>query len=337
MKCTLLTTLLATLAVSSLAAPFDLGDLFSGLQPLDKQEVVKRQVQANPDAELKQISFQGLIGDLEDSLFQSALSVHQASAPGSEVEEVKPESQAPIAEDEEHALTKRSDESTPATDAAATSSDDGLARKILLQTTRKVPNSEDGVPAHLIIDHVSVQPHNGGSLPLIPTFQVHHTKLISATIKEDSSGDSSDGKQTKISITKTSITSTSPIESVEEAVAIAGSLATTEETSTKAEEVTSAKVAEKEENITKAAEKEEATTKAAEKEEATTKTAEKEEAEKSSTTVLTIVGSSTTSSSSTTTTTTTEEPIEKLKKDEEKLKEKVAEVEADPVILSARV
>ncbi|XP_016991738.1 uncharacterized protein LOC108053552 [Drosophila rhopaloa] len=304
MKCTLLTTLLATLAVSSLAAPFDLGDLFSGFQPLEKQEVVKRQVQANPDAELKQISFHGLIGDLEDSLFQSALSLHQASAPGSEVEEVKPEAAAQVTEDEEHALTKRSDESTPAPDVDASSTDDGLARKILLQTTRKVPNSEDGVPAHLIIDHVSVQPHNGGALPLIPTFQVHHTKLISATIKEDSNNDSSDGKQTKISITKTSITSTAPIESVEEAVAIAASASTastTEEPSTKVE--------------------------------TTTKAAEKEDVDKSSTTILTIVSSST----SATTSTTTEEPIQKLKKDEEKLKEKVAEVEADPVILSARV
>lgn len=286
--------MLATLAASSLAAPFDLGDIFSGFQPLEKQDVVKRQVQANPDAELKQISFHGLIGDLEDSLFTSALSLHQASAPGSEVEEVKPESQAAITEDEEHALTKRSDESTPAT------ADDGLARKILLQTTRKVPDGEDGVPAHLIIDHVSVQPHNGGALPLIPTFQVHHTKLISATIKEDSNNDSSDGKQTKISITKTSITSTAPIESVEEAVALAGSVTNTEEATTRVE--------------------------------TTTKAVEKEEADKSSTTILTIVSSSTP-----TTTTTTEEPIQKLKKDEEKLKEKVAEVEADPVILSARV
>ncbi|KAI8039272.1 uncharacterized protein LOC128259081 [Drosophila gunungcola] len=317
MKCTLLTTLLATLAVSSLAAPFDLGDLFTGFQPLEKQEVVKRQVQANPDAELKQISFHGLIGDLEDSLFQSALSLHSASAPGSEVEEVKPESPARITDEdaEEHALTKRSDESTPpaTTEVASPSTDDGLARKILLQTTRKVPNSEDSGPAHLIIDHVSVQPHNGGALPLIPTFQVHHTKLISATIKEDTNNDGNpDGKQTKISITKTSITSTAPIESVEEAVAIAAT----------ASEAPSVKL------------------------ETTTKAAEKGEADKG-TTILTIVSSSTpstttssTTTSSTTTSTstsTTEEPIQKLKKDEEKLKEKVAEVEADPVILSARV
>ncbi|KAH8235130.1 hypothetical protein KR032_009177 [Drosophila birchii] len=306
--------MLASLAVSSLAAPFDFGDIFSSFQPLEKQDVVKRQVQVqgNPDAELKQISFHGLIGDLEDSLFQSALSLHQASAPGSEVEEVKPGQV--VEEDEEHALTKRSDESTPATTDTEGSTDDGLARKILVQTTKKVPGSEDGVPAHLIIDHVSVQPHNGGALPLIPTFQVHHTKLISATIKEDSNSDSSDGKQTKISITKTSITSTAPLESVEEAVAAAaGASSSSSSPSTTTES---------------------ATTKAAQEKEQT-------EADKpSSTTVLTIVTSSSSSSSSTSTptsTTTTEAPIEKLKKDEEKLKEKVAEVEADPIILSARV
>ncbi|KAH8262023.1 hypothetical protein KR038_005476 [Drosophila bunnanda] len=307
--------MLATLAVSTLAAPFDLADIFSSFQPLEKQDVVKRQVQvqANPDAELKQISFHGLIGDLEDSLFQSALSLHHASAPGTEVEEVKPGQV--VEEDEEHALTKRSDESTTATIESDGSTDDGLARKILLQTTKKVPGSEDGGPAHLIIDHVSVQPHNGGALPLIPTFQVHHTKLISATIKEDSNSDSSDGKQTKISITKTSITSTAPLESVEEAVAAtSGVSSSSSSTSTTTESPT-----------TKAAQEKEQT-----------------EADKpSSTTVLAIVTSSSSSSSSSstspTTTTTTEAPIEKLKKDEEKLKEKVAEVEADPIILSARV
>ncbi|KAH8373987.1 hypothetical protein KR200_006856, partial [Drosophila serrata] len=309
--------LLATLVVSTLAAPFDLGDIFSSFQPLEKQDVVKRQVQvqANPDAELKQISFHGLIGDLEDSLFQSALSLHQASAPGTVVEEVKP-GQVVEEDEDEHALTKRSDESTPATTEGDGSTDDSLARKILLQTTRKVPGSEDGVPAHLIIDHVSVQPHNGGAVPLIPTFQVHHTKLISATIKEDSNSDSSDGKQTKISITKTSITSTAPLESVEEALAAtSGATSSSSSTSTTTES---------------------STTKAAQEKEQT-------EADKpSSTTVLTIVTSSSYSSSSSststsTTTTTTEAPIEKLKKDEEKLKEKVAEVEADPIILSARV
>lgn len=316
------------MTVASLAAPLQFSDVLAAFQPANKQDVVKRQVAGNPDAELKQVSFHGLIGELEDSLFESALSLHQASAPGSEVEEVRPQ---PVAsEEEEHSITKRSDESTPATDAAST--DDGLARKILLQTTKKIPD-EDGVPAHLIIDHVSVQPHNGGALPLIPTFQVHHTKLISATIKEDSNNDSSDGKQTKISITKTSITSTAPLESVEEAVALASK-----------EETSSVVVPVKEESTTVAPTKIESTTKAA----GTSETSE-EDKKSSSTTVLVSVSdssisppSSTVSSTTSTTTpsttsTTTEEPIQKLKKDEKKLKEKVAEVEAEPVILSARV
>ncbi|XP_022232861.2 pinin [Drosophila obscura] len=301
MKCTLLSTLLATLAATSLAAPFQLNDIFPGFvaisQPQEKQEVVKRNVVANPDAELKQISFHGLIGDLEDSLFQSALSVQSASAPDSEVEEVNP-GQEEAGDELEHALTKRSDESTPASDPASTA--DGLARKILLQNTRKVPATENGVPAHLIIDHVSVQPQNGGVLPLIPTFQVHHTKLISATIQEDSNNDSNDGKQTKISITKTTISSTAPLESLEEAVASSSSSSSAAPTPTT-----------------------EGTTAAD-----TPKTTEEEKS--SSSTTLT-------ESSSTTSAATTEEPIQKLKKDEEKLKEKVAEVEADPVILSSRV
>ncbi|XP_026849545.1 cell wall protein DAN4 [Drosophila persimilis] len=319
MKCTLLSTLLATLAATSLAAPFQLSDIFPGFvaiaQPQEKQEVVKRHVVANPDAELKQISFHGLIGDLEDSLFQSALSLHSASAPDSEVEEVKPGTEE-VSEDSEHALTKRSDESTPATDT--TSTDDGLARKILLQTTKKVPGSEDGLPAHLIIDHVSVQPHNGGILPLIPTFQVHHTKLISATIKEDSNNDSSDGKQTKISITKTSITSTAPLESLEEAVASSSSISSSSSSAAPTPTTTEGTAAK------------EATTTVE-----TSKTAEEESNSSSSSpnanTTTTIPESSSTSAA------TTEEPIQKLKKDEEKLKEKVAEVEADPVILSSRV
>ncbi|XP_002134687.3 cell wall protein DAN4 [Drosophila pseudoobscura] len=321
MKCTLLSTLLATLAATSLAAPFQLSDIFPGFvaiaQPQEKQEVVKRHVVANPDAELKQISFHGLIGDLEDSLFQSALSLHSASAPDSEVEEVKPGTEE-VSEDSEHALTKRSDESTPATDT--TSTDDGLARKILLQTTKKVPGSEDGLPAHLIIDHVSVQPHNGGILPLIPTFQVHHTKLISATIKEDSNNDSSDGKQTKISITKTSITSTAPLESLEEAVASSSSISSSSSSAAPTPTTTEGPAAK------------EATTTVE-----TLKTAEEESNSSSSSPNANANTTTTIPESSSTSAATTEEPIQKLKKDEEKLKEKVAEVEADPVILSSRV
>ncbi|KAH8302879.1 hypothetical protein KR044_011568 [Drosophila immigrans] len=263
--------MLAAVVSCSLAAPFELSDLFPGLSPnvpveqAPTQDVVKRQVLSNPDGELKQISFQTLIGDLENSLFQSALSLHGASAPDSEVDEVQP-GQAEPAESNDHSIAKRADEVVTVLPVAAEE------RKILVQTTKKVPVSEDGgVPAHLIIDHVSVQPHSGLSVPLIPTFQVHHTKITSATIKEDADNDgNADGTQTKISITKTSITSTAPVESIEN---LSSSTSSTTESQSSSSE----------------------------------------------------------SSTSSTSTTTSEQPIVT------KLKEKVAEVEAEPVILTARV
>lgn len=283
-------------AVSS--APLDLNDLFPSLlqraaagEQQPEQDVVKRQVVANSDSELKQISFQTLIGDLENSLFQSALSLHGASGPDTQVVEVRPGQ----AEEEEaqasnaHGITKRSDE--PELESLPEE------RKILVQTTKKVPISEEGGPAHLIIDHVSVQPHSGLSLPLIPTFQVHRTKITSATIKEDANNDPSDGKQTKISITKTSITSTSPVESIE-----LSSSSNPETVSTSTTQLVISSSAQPQ------------------SEESTSSTSE------SSTT--------TTSTSSTTSSPSTIKPEQA---EEQKLKEKVAEVEAEPVILTARV
>ncbi|KAL7733138.1 hypothetical protein ACLKA6_004660 [Drosophila palustris] len=303
MKYTLIFTLLAAVASSSLAAPFDLNDLFPGLlknaavEQAPEQDVVKRQVLANPDGELKQISFQTLIGDLEHSLFQSALSLNGASAPDSQVDEIKP-GQAELAESNEHSIAKRAHEVVTAPEVVTVSEvpatpEDAQERKILVQTTKKVPVSEEGGPAHLIIDRVSVQPHNGLSVPLIPTFQVHHTKITSATIKEDANNDSSDGKQTKISITKTSITSTAPVESIE-----------TQSTSLNPEVVSSS---------------------------TTEHSASSSPRVESSTTSTTTTSSTT---SSTTTSSTTEQPLKQVEK---KLKEKVAEVEAEPVILTARV
>lgn len=283
-------------AVSS--APLDLNDLFPSLlqraaagEQQPEQDVVKRQVVANSDSELKQISFQTLIGDLENSLFQSALSLHGASGPDTQVVEVRPGQ----AEEEEaqasnaHGITKRSDE--PELEPLPEE------RKILVQTTKKVPISEEGGPAHLIIDHVSVQPHNGLSLPLIPTFQVHRTKITSATIKEDANNDPSDGKQTKISITKTSITSTSPVESIE-----LSSSSNPETVSTSTTQLVISSSAQPQ------------------SEESTSSTSE-----------------SSTTTSSTTSTTSSPSTIKPEQAEEQKLKEKVAEVEAEPVILTARV
>ncbi|XP_030572528.1 uncharacterized protein LOC115771108 [Drosophila novamexicana] len=292
MKCALIFTLLAAATCSSWAAPFDLNDLFLGLprnarvEQQPAQDVFKRQVVANPDGELKQVSFNALIGNLENSLFQSALSLNGASAPDSEVTEVKPDE-----DNVEHSVNKRSDEPLAAAETIVLPAD-GQERKILVQTTKKVPLSDEGVPAHLIIDHVSVLPQAGPSVPLIPTFQVHRTKITSATITEDANNDPSDGKQTKISITKTSITSTAPVESLE-----------AQGNSTNAE---SAGASTTEKVIT----------------------TNSEESKGSSTT---------TTITSTSTSTTAENPILKLKEVEEKLKAKVAEVEANPVILTARV
>ncbi|XP_064539827.1 uncharacterized protein LOC135429453 [Drosophila montana] len=295
MKCALIFTLLAAATCSSWAAPFDLNDLFLGLprnarvEQQPAQDVFKRQVVANPDGELKQVSFNALIGNLENSLFQSALSLNGASAPDSEVTEVKPDQDT---DSVEHSVNKRSDEPLAAAETIVVPAD-GQERKILVQTTKKVPLSDEGVPAHLIIDHVSVLPQAGASVPLIPTFQVHRTKITSATITEDANNDPSDGKQTKISITKTSITSTAPVESLE-----------TQGTSINPES-TGASTTEK------------------------VITTSSEDGSKGSSTTTTIT--------STSTSTTAENPILKLKEVEEKLKAKVAEVEANPVILTARV
>ncbi|XP_017955909.1 A-agglutinin anchorage subunit isoform X3 [Drosophila navojoa] len=293
MKSTLIFTLLAVTFGCSCAAPFDLNDLFLGRNaPVDRetpQDVVKRQVLSNADGQLKQVSFQTLIGSLENSLFQSALSLNGASAAGSEVVEVKPVAAIEPLESNEHSISKRSEDAVSTT-AAPAEADGSQERKILLQTTKKVPLSDESGPAHLIIDRVSVLPQNGVSVPLIPTFQVHHTKITSATITEDANKDSSDGKQTKISITKTSITSTAPVESVEAQSTSASTSTTTEKATTS-------------------------------------------ESSSSSSTTTTTPSSTTTTS----TTTAADQPIVKLKQVEEKLKAKVAEVEAEPVILTARV
>lgn len=286
------------------AAPFDLNDLFPSLlqraaagEQQPEQDVVKRQVVANSDGELKQISFQTLIGDLENSLFQSALSLHGASGPDTQVVEVRPgQAEEQTEASDAHGITKRSDE--PEAEPLPEE------RKILVQTTKKVPISEEGGPAHLIIDHVSVQPHNGLSLPLIPTFQVHRTKITSATIKEDANNDPSDGKQTKISITKTSITSTSPVESIEL------------NTSSQPESVSTS------------------TTQLVINTSASSSSAQPQSEESSSTSESS--SSSSTSSSTSSPSTTSEQPKPE-QAEEQKLKEKVAEVEAEPVILTARV
>lgn len=232
-------------------------DLFGGFlrnsqldTPFKDSPIVKRRIiEDSPERELKQIHFASLIGDLEDSLFASALSAHKViNEDKAGIPEIKP------FDDPEHSINKRQLSGTPKVEdipAVTTEATEASERKIILQTTEKVPES-NGVPAHIVIDRIAIQPHSGG-VSLIPTFEVHHTS---------SDSDNKD-KITKITISKTEFTSVPN---------------------------TPAPVA--------------------------------------SSTVDAVVDA---------VSTTTPKNIEQLKEAEEELKEKVAEIEADPVILTARV
>lgn len=231
--------------------------------PIKEKVVVKRRIfQDNADGELKQISLKSLIGDLENGLFASALSANKelTDKDGSvtEAKENNKSENQPLAKDVEDSVSTTTTESS--TSLAVTDKTDS-------QTTEKVTPSSGGVPTHIVIDRIAIQPHTGG-IAFIPVFELKRTG------KDEDHNKSHE--IAKITISKTEITSlaTAPIE-----------------TSTSAPNTQS-------------------------------------------------------STSATTTSTTTEVPaetnttpknIEQLKEAEEELKEKVAEIEAEPIILSARV
>lgn len=258
------------------ASMFD--DIFSGFitnsklsAPSKDSQVVKRTIiEHNPDAKLKQISLNALIGDLEQSLFNSALSV---SAVVHDKEAVVPE----ITPSTEHTVAKRHTEGSSTTPKIAeepTSTTEpmleGKENIIIQQTTQKVPEQE-GVPAHILIDRISVQPHFGG-IPLIPAFEVQRPK---ESIAEQEHAETPD--ETHITITKTSIKATSVVAKNEQPAKV-----------------------------------------------------ESSETTSSTTTASTSTEVNTSSS-------TTKTPIVQLKEAKEELQEKIAEIEAEPVILSARV
>ncbi|XP_075162011.1 uncharacterized protein LOC142234727 [Haematobia irritans] len=267
-------------------------DLFSGFlrslqldEPSKQSEIVKRRVlEDQPEREIKQISLQSLIGDLEDSLFASALSVHDiVHDKTAVVPEIKPtKDEGPK---DQHEVTKRdligSTSSTTeaihefaVTEApiAGKSTDDHV---VILQTTEKVPEAS-GVPAHIIIDRIAIQPHSSGSVPLIPAFEIKRTQNGNAE---------KSGEITKITISKTEISSVPN---------------TPEPATSSTDEATTVAVS---------------TTPSSTTEKPTT----------------------TAGHSSPVTETTTIKNIDQLKEAEQELQEKVAEIEAEPVILSARV
>lgn len=314
-----------------------LDDLFGGfvrdsqlaINPAKEGTIVKRRIYAdNPDGRLKQVSLQSLIGDVEDSLYNTALSVSSVAHNHEDVvPEITPQSEA----DDER--TKRATEDKQAATTAianngqfVTTEPTPQSKDIYLQTTQKVP-AANGVPAHILIDRVAVQPHQGG-LPFIPAFQVYHTKVISATFKEPSTSSNADGsnadggpKATKVSITQTSVQTSNTAGGVPViTIATTNPSASTETAATPAEATTIL-------DTTKSA----ATTIHLQNVPVANLNAAAAVTEPLST------STSSTESSTTTTTTTTKLPIVQLKEAEEELKEKVAEIEAEPVILSARV
>uniref|UniRef100_A0A1I8Q9G2 Uncharacterized protein n=1 Tax=Stomoxys calcitrans TaxID=35570 RepID=A0A1I8Q9G2_STOCA len=263
-----------------------------------ESDLVKRRVyEVNPDRperELKQISLQSLIGDLEQSLFASALSVHDVARDKTAlVPEIKPNHKEDLP-NEQHQVTKRhlDDNGSSTTEShkeSATTKSPQVAGKsgdehlVILQTTEKVPETA-GVPAHIIIDRIAIQPHSGGSVALVPTFEIKRT--------HNGNGDKP-SEITKISISKTEISSVPNIPAPATSTTASSTDAPTTTTTT-----TSAP---------------------------------------SSTAASTTAKPTTVAAASVSTESTTVKNIEQLKEAELELKEKVAEIEAEPVILSARV
>ncbi|XP_073839309.1 uncharacterized protein [Musca autumnalis] len=252
--------------------------LFSGISdntnpgnPPKEGDIVKRRIyEENSDRHLKQISLQSLISNFEDSLFASALSVSDVAVDQSaEITEIKPNAEEVKGD---HGLKKRdldvTTTATPIVDSitATPIPVEGEERKVILQTTERIPASA-GVPTHIIIDRIEIQPQHGTNIPLLPTFEIRHNHKASGENKPEI---------TKISISKTEIKS------------VPNSTATPDATTTSTAETDTATVP-------------------------------------------------TTSSTPKETESTTAKNIEQLKEEEQELKDKVAEIEAEPVILSARV
>uniref|UniRef100_T1PJ40 Uncharacterized protein n=1 Tax=Musca domestica TaxID=7370 RepID=T1PJ40_MUSDO len=294
-------------------------DLFAGIlgfaqlgnSPKESELVKRRIYEENHDRELKQISLQSLINNMEDSLFASAFSVHNvAHDPSAVIPEIRPEG-GKVKLD--HDVNKRNliAETTtgPSVETTTLIPVEGEERKVVLQTTERVPESA-GVPAHIIIDRIAIQPHHGNFVPLIPAFEIKHTRTANGEKVPE---------VTRISISKTEITS------------VPNAASTTAVPTTSSTETTTAAT-----TATSTTSSTDATTTSTDSTSTTL-------AGTSSTTETTSTTSAPTTSSTTAvvatkeTESTTAKNIEQLKEEEQELKEKVAEIEAEPIILSARV
>ncbi|KAM7355542.1 uncharacterized protein ACRADG_001570 [Cochliomyia hominivorax] len=259
----LICLLLGILGISALplAENNALAEFFERVQlaaPNKESVLIKRRIYEhnNDDGELKQISLRSLIGDLEQNIFASA----------SKGSKDVVEKEATNLDD-----TQAKEEITTVTESLL---DESIVNSsVAVNSTDKVAQT-NGAPTHIVIDRIAIQPHTGG-ISFIPIFELKRTR-------EDENTNNSNHEVTKITISKTEITSLAT--------------ATIPESSSSAPQISTSTAS-------------------------TTSTPEK--TIKAAEAAAEVV--------------TTPKNIEQLKEVEEDLKEKVAEIEAEPIILSARV
>lgn len=202
--------------------------------------------------------------------------------------------------DVQHDINKRHSVATEAISTTeSTASTTPVTHKVLLQTTEKVPEG-NGKPAHIVIDRIAIHPHTGG-VAFIPIFERKRTV--------NGEDQANDHEITKITISKTEITGLANL-AVEKTEDIFSSTTAANTESTVSSETTT--------DVTTL----ETTTMAD---------------SSSTTTSATLSVSSSSTENVALVVSTTPKNIEQLKEAEEELKEKVAEIEAEPIILSARV
>ncbi|XP_054733158.1 uncharacterized protein LOC129241046 [Anastrepha obliqua] len=227
--------LLGTLCTMVLARPTELDDIFTGYlknvnlyNPERQSQIVKRRIfEQNQDESLKTVSLQSLVGDLEQNFFQSASSVGSFANQSPELAEATSTSieNHPIlkrktgdAEEDGKIIQREKGENllgTTSNSVMETSTETVPSKETPTETiasketpTETIASKEIG-PHRIQIEHISVKPHYG-DLPVVPAFQVHHTKLISATFKDSGSN------PTQITITKTNIQAASAQKNSEE-------------------------------------------------------------------------------------------------------------------------
>ncbi|XP_014099539.2 uncharacterized protein [Bactrocera oleae] len=209
--------LLSTFCVISLAHSSQLDDIFTGYlknvnlyNPEKHSQIVKRRIyEDNQDGSLKKISLQSLIGNLEQNFLQSASSV------GNLAQQTTESTESHLSPIENHAILKRKTDNESLGQAIIFDEDHNKTMvepesvDSINASNENISNKQSG-STRIQVDHISVQPHHG-NFPIVPAFQLHQTKLISATFKD------TDSKPTQIIIRKTNIQAT-PLEEKSETI-----------------------------------------------------------------------------------------------------------------------